>query len=308
MPTGGSKTTTTKNEPYGPAQPYLNTALAAAGDVFQKAPEYFKGDTVANLNPTQMAGINGIRSNANYAGNLATQGTNTLRDMMGGGPNPYLGKLFDIGQRDIANDVNSQFSMAGRYGSGAQTDVLSRNMGDMWTKMAGGAYDADQNRRLAATDRLQGMYDLRQQGSRDLLGAGSLVQAQNQAEIDAAKERWDFQQNAGRNNVDWLAGVASQIGGAGGTQTGQNPNYRSGTENLIGLGSTLGAAWLMSDRRLKTNIKPLGRDEFGMAWYSYRYHWDQPGYVRVGVMSDEVPAHAVRMNPAGFETVDYGAL
>ena len=74
--------------------------------------------------------------------------------------------------------------------------------------------------------------------------------------------------------------------------------------SLIGAGATLGGAAIMaSDRRLKTNIKPIGTIK-GYPAYSYDYIWGESG---VGVMADEVPAKYVTRIGA-FDAVDYGAL
>jgi hypothetical protein len=154
------------------------------------------------------------------------------------------------------------------------------------------------------------MYDLGQRGNKDLIGAGNMLQEQSQKELDDLVTRWNYDQNKGRSNVEWLNNIASQQGGLGGTgsSTGANPNYRSAGSNILGLGASLGSAWLMSDRRLKADIKPLGADEFGLNWYRYRYVWDEPGTERVGVMADEAPAHAVAHAEHHFSCVNYGAL
>lgn len=339
MASGGSKTqTTTENrEPWKPAWPALQQALGGATYQYNKGPtQYYGGDAVANMNSTQTRGINGIQSGAGMAGQLAQTGTNALNGIINGKtdvsgfdqfksgqPNPYLGDLYSQGARGVTDDVNAQFSKAGRYGSGAQTNVLSRNLGDMWTNLAAPAYENDRNRALSAAnsvagysagDRalnlnaansLGGMYDLRQQGNKDMIGAGSMLQNQQQNEIDALMKKWDFNQNSGRENVEWLSNIASQVGGLGGTGTGTqaNPNYRSATDNLVGLGSSLGAAWLMSDRRLKADIEPLGE-----GWYSFRYVWEEPGTEHFGVMADEAPAHAVAHDEHHFSVVGYHLL
>ena len=56
--------------------------------------------------------------------------------------NTALQSILDRTARDVTGNVNSQFSMAGRYGSGAHTDVLSRNLAE-----AEGSILADQYNR-----------------------------------------------------------------------------------------------------------------------------------------------------------------
>lgn len=93
---------------------------------------------------------------------------------------------------------------------------------------------------------------------------------------------------------------------------GQLAQYNAGvagnnslTSGLFGLG----AAALMSDRRLKTNIKQIGMHPIGIPLYSYDYVWGEPG---VGVMADEAekvrPEAVLRHHPSGYAMVNYGAL
>lgn len=90
-----------------------------------------------------------------------------------------------------------------------------------------------------------------------------------------------------------LAGYNSQVA--------QNNALTSG---LFGLGS----AYLLSDRRLKTNIQLVGKHESGINLYTWQYIWGDPGF---GVMADEVEAvkpEAVAIHPSGFKMVNYGVL
>lgn len=70
---------------------------------------------------------------------------------------------------------------------------------------------------------------------------------------------------------------------------------------LFGLGSALIGALPFSDRRLKTEIKLVGKLFNGVSVYSYRL---KGGPVQIGVMADEVPEAAV-MDGDGFYHVDY---
>jgi hypothetical protein len=72
----------------------------------------------------------------------------------------------------------------------------------------------------------------------------------------------------------------------------------------------MSAAMMFSDRRLKTAVKTLVKDFKGLQWYLYRYFWDCPSVIRMGVMADEV-AHipgVVHTHPSGYLMVNYGLL
>ena len=65
------------------------------------------------------------------------------------------------------------------------------------------------------------------------------------------------------------------------------------------IGSLAGGAMAFSDRRLKTNIVPIGD-----GWYSYKLFGHIP---EIGVMADEQP-QAVVTHWSGFDMVNYGNL
>ena len=78
----------------------------------------------------------------------------------------------------------------------------------------------------------------------------------------------------------------------------------------LGLAAAMAPAgtFAMSDRRLKTNIKLIGKHDNGMNIYSWDYVWGEHSR---GVMADEVEQimpEAVVMHPTGFKMVNYSML
>lgn len=117
------------------------------------------------------------------------------------------------------------------------------------------------------------------------------------------------------------AGVAgSNAAGYGGIWNQQNSAYQADQANkgdffgtLLGVGTQLGAAAIgkYSDRRLKQDIEPVGRDErTGLTLYRFAYK-SHPDQHYIGVMADEVelvmPGAVVTM-PNGFKAVHYEML
>lgn len=80
-------------------------------------------------------------------------------------------------------------------------------------------------------------------------------------------------------------------------------------QGLFQLGSAgIGAAVLLSDRRLKKNIIRIGTHTLGIGVYLFDYLWDEAA---IGVMSDEVKSvmpNAVLKHPSGFDMVDYDMI
>ena len=103
---------------------------------------------------------------------------------------------------------------------------------------------------------------------------------------------------------DLLGAATNQYNAALGSYNAQ----AAGNANLLNGAMNLGSAILMSDRRLKRNIKRIGTHDCGIGIYSYVYVWGEPG---VGVMADElekVNPEAVATHPSGYKMVDYSKV
>lgn len=88
--------------------------------------------------------------------------------------NTALQGVLDRTRRDVIGDVNSQFSMAGRYGSGAHTDILSRNLAEAESGILADQY----NRERAAMDAAAGTVPQLQGSTLAQLLQGSQVGAE----------------------------------------------------------------------------------------------------------------------------------
>ena len=71
-------------------------------------------------------------------------------DYLSPSSNPYLSQMGDIISGKIGRAVDSRFSAAGRYGSGAHQDLLSTDIGNALTQLYGGNYAAERGRQIAA--------------------------------------------------------------------------------------------------------------------------------------------------------------
>lgn len=65
--------------------------------------------------------------------------------------NPYLDATYNKAANTVSNRVNSQFSAAGRYGSGAHTGVLTEGLGNLATDIYGGNYQQERQRQFAGS-------------------------------------------------------------------------------------------------------------------------------------------------------------
>ena len=144
---------------------------------------------------------------------------------------------------------------------------------------------------------------------RNLAGASTAAyQGANQAGTSAG----GMYQSAGNQFQQGLSNAGTTFGNMAGTQASV---YNSAQESGMDVGGLLqgGAAMYtaFSDRRLKMNIKEVGRDERTMLpLYEFEYI-GKPGATYLGVMSDDVrkkfPEMVVEM-PNGYDAVNYAGL
>jgi hypothetical protein len=99
---------------------------------------------------------------------------------------------------------------------------------------------------------------------------------------------------------------AASVGGLlGQYQNQQGVQKQSGISIGELLGAGLQAASMFSDRRLKTDIRRVGKTDAGVPIYTYRYLGEGPYHM--GVMADDVP-DALGPVIEGFKTVRYEAV
>jgi hypothetical protein len=134
---------------------------AGSTTVTNDLPEWLKKYAVGNLD---MAGP--LRDRLAGSGtDLLDASSNELLKTISGGylspaSNPFLADYGRILTENIGSAVDSRFSGAGRYGSGAHQGVLGKGIGDALTQLYGGAYGAERGRMyggaLAAPGFMQG--------------------------------------------------------------------------------------------------------------------------------------------------------
>lgn len=166
--------------------------------------------------------------------------------------------------------------------------------------------------------------------------AGSLMQGQDQNAINDAVQRWNYGQTLPYERLNQYIG--SVTGNYGGTSTLTQP-YFANSAGMNALGGAMGGAqlgsmffptsaaalaagatpWgsaigggigalfgLLSDRRAKEDIEPVGELDNGLTVYAYRYKGEPEGMRHIGLMADEVEEE----NPEAVGTLPpmFGAL
>ncbi len=275
------------------AVPYAKAAAGNVQDVFSQNQPQLQQITkgVTDLLP-------GISSNYQGWQPQSDQAQGYIGDVLGGkfldpSNNPGIMGILNRTRSDVTNDVNSQFSMAGRYGSGAHTGVLTDKLADAENNVLYNAYNTERGyQNDAATIPAQ----IQNQTLAQLLQSSGLG-----AELPYT----------GTNSLaNSLAALFS------GSKT-KGPGLGS---SLLTAGAQAGASALVgSDPRLKTNIDHVGSFDDGLLVYEFDYI-DPPSpeigaYMpmgrHLGVMADQVAElrpWALGPVVAGYQVVDYGAL
>lgn len=262
----------TKNDPWGPAQPYILKGLEQSSRVFdsqQPELEKYAGmqrDTYGKVAPGAEAGIIGAQGVVND-----TLAGKNLRG------NPYLDKLLAATRADTTNAVNSQYEGAGRYGSGMHAGILAREIAKAEDQARFANYAGERQNQIGAVGQASGLMG----GSQSLLN-------------NAAELPW--------MGVGALNGNVRQASNGYGTQTTtSSPNWG---QLLMQSAANAAAAYAGSDRRLKTDIVKVGD---GLYEWTYRQDMDldlPEGRFR-GVMADEVPVWMLGPEINGYKTVYY---
>lgn len=264
-------------------------------------------DLSAYMNPYEDAVVSRSISDLDRAraGTIsANQGTATMAGAFGGSRHGVADAETNRGFLDTAATLAANLRSAGFNNAQtmAASDIDRRLTADSLNASLGlqGA-----NLRLGASNQL-GTMGLAEDASRRAdIGL--------QGDLGAQQREIDVQSNPQEARLKELARISALLSMLQGYPVGQTTNSTSsGTTSsspsgisMIGTGlSALGS--LFSDRRLKRDAAVLG--EGSSRWWTYRYAWDAPGMVRIGVMADEAPAHAVRQHASGYLMVDYGAL
>ncbi len=331
-------TSVTRNEPPAYIQPHAEQLMTRGGELSKTPYEGYTGTKIADLTPEHQAALSMTANRAIQGSPDINAARNNLTQTMSGqfmlpGANPFLdasmmqgaGRMADAYATGTGAQMGAMGRNSGSFGNSGVQEMQSLNnraFGDSLAKYLnegyGGNYQKERQNQMAGMLFAPQLAQTDYQDANALLGVGDIRRGFEQDKINQNQADWYAQKNDPYAKLNVLGSSIGQAMGAGGgtsSMSGTQPNpYRSNnTANMLGLGmSGLGLAaqlgWI-SDRRLKENIKPVGKLDNGLTVYSYNYKWDKTP--TIGVMADEVekvnPA-AVLEHASGFKMVNYGAL
>jgi len=279
------------------------------------------GDFVAQINNQQQAGINSVNEAAGSfqpffqgaaGATMAGLGDLNVEKYM----NPYQQDVINATMRQMsqANDLAQSGALGTAISSGAfggdRAGIAAANLANqqgmaMGSTLAGlNAQNYDQALAAAqqeATRYLQGGQQLAGlgsafqqaglQGAEAQLNSGTLQQQTEQAGLEALYNQFQQEKAYPFQVAQFLANIAMGTGAlSGSTTTTVQP----------------GSFW--SDRRLKHDIKRIGKTDDGLPIYKFKYKGDPEEQTHIGFMADEVEQkkpEAVGVAENGYKYVDY---
>lgn len=268
---GGGTTTVQKADPWKGQQPYLKDVFSEAARLYnsgQLAPDYYKGNTVADQSQwTQQANkmqadraLNGSASinnaqasidNIVSGGALAGNTGLSALEQMTNAVNPYSSALLNDAVGQATAKIDSGFSSAGRYGSGAHenaradavADLTSQFYSDAYDKQmeaatqAGSLYNAGVDTQIAGAGMTQELANQAYKDAEMLSQAGANVDAYNQAKIDADIDRWNYNQQRALEALSRYNQLIQGTYGGTSTSTGKTEYAPSALGTAVGAGA-----------------------------------------------------------------------
>jgi len=208
---GGSSTTEQRIDPI--LRPFITYGLNEAQDLYESdTPQYYPYQTYVSPSSQTQSALQGIQNRALAGNPLVTGAQQQLGQTIAGanlGMNPYLANALQ-GTAGVATqqfydalgNVASQSSKAGRYGSGAMSDLQSRastNLAKELTSRAGElAYQNYANERAIQEQALRDAPTLAQADYTDLqqlMNVGQASESYQQKALESDIGRYEFEQN-----------------------------------------------------------------------------------------------------------------
>ena len=231
-------------EPWATQQPYLTKGFERAESLYgQPGPSYYPGQTYAGFSPQTETALTAAQARATAGSPLLQQSQAELLKQAQGqylspATNPYLQGLYNQMAGDVTAGVQSEFSKAGRYGSGANQAVLARELGNLANQVYAPQYAAErqnmQNVLFQAPQLAQADY----QDIGMLQQVGQQREGLQEAAIADAMNRYQYQQML---PYEKLRGYQAATGGSyGQTREMTQPLRRNLASGVLG-GAATGA-------------------------------------------------------------------
>ena len=255
-------TTTTSSEPSEFIRPYYTQAIEAAQDLYENPdiPSFFPNNTYVDFAPEtdaalQLASARAIQGNP-LLGSSQTEINKILQgDYLSPTTNPYSQALFNQMAGDVTSQVQSQFSKAGRLGSGANQEILSRSLGELANKVYGDQYNRERQNQVAATQIAPQLGEMDYNDIARLQQVGQEREALEMAKLQDAIARYDYGQQQPYIKLNqYLGSLGAAVPS---TTVSTQPVFRNTGAGLLG-GAMTGANIANMIPGLRTGMGAIG--------------------------------------------------
>lgn len=265
MSGGGGTNTVTRTELDPTMRPYVQYGLSEAQRLYQtpNVPQYYPGQTYIGPSQQTQTALEAAQTRATMGNPLVPAAQQQLLGTIQGnflGANPYLEAAlqpaFGAAQRQYESATNqalSNFSRAGRYGSGAMQGALTNIGGEFGRALTGTAgqlgyanYADERARQMAAIGAAPSLAAQDYADIQQMANIGQQTEAYQEMALQDAINRYNFAQQAPYSKLQ------SFLSGAYGAPSGMQqvtPVYRNPIGGALGgalagsqLGPVLGAS------------------------------------------------------------------
>jgi hypothetical protein len=256
---------TQSSEPSEFIKPYLQQAMDYNQDLFESSmPSYFPNATYVGYSPETQTALNLATARATAGNPLLNQAQTQASGILSGDyldptTNPYSQALYNQMADDVTSKINSQFSKAGRFGSGANQEILADSLGDLANTVYSDQYNRERDIMANTMNTAPALGEMDYNDIQKLGQVGVDKESLEQAKLDDAIKRYDYEQvkpyqklenylanigaNYAQNTVstnpvtrDRFGGLLSGIGQGVGmaSDLGVNPLLAGGIGGLLG--------------------------------------------------------------------------
>lgn len=240
-----NKTTqTTTTQPWDAMQPYLKDTAQQAQQMYNsgQGQQYFPGETYVGLGDTSNQALDQMQTLAGQGGSQAgyDQAAATASGQYLGAGNPYLSTIWNDQADQLTNRLKDVYSGMGRYASAPMEGELTRNLGALHANLFGGAYESERNRQLQAAGMMPQLDQARYYGADRLAAVGGARDQNSQNQRDSEVARFNFNQQAPMNALDWYNSIINGQAALGGTSTQVTQEPRRPLQKLLGAVTGIG--------------------------------------------------------------------
>ena len=211
-------TSTSTQEPSEFIKPYYQQAIDSAQGLYEgSTPNYFPNATYTDFAPETSTALNLTTARALAGNPLLNQSQFQASNILAGNylnptTNPYSKALYDQMAGDVMSDVNSQFTEAGRFGSGANQEILTQELGQLANQVYGDQYNRERDIMANTMATAPGLGEMDYNDIAKLQGVGLEKESLEQAKLQDAINRFDYNETKPYNKLNqYLASIGASV-------------------------------------------------------------------------------------------------